>query len=142
MKTQRCRATVVRRCAMPKANGTDRPLGMPALEDTLGPLVCATRCTAISAQDFLAGSDGSRPGRGALEAVCGIVVSAGAGGAGAGAASGAAGAGAGGGAATSPVVLSVVVLVVIAAVADTVVKPTSLRSITSPLRFLARTTIL
>ena len=69
VQTKRSRATVLRRCAMPKANGTDRPLGMPALEDTLGPLACATRCTAISAQDFLAGSDGSRPGRGALEAV-------------------------------------------------------------------------
>jgi hypothetical protein len=32
------------------------------------PLACAQRCTAIEAQDGLAGRDGSRPGRGALEA--------------------------------------------------------------------------
>ena len=31
LHTQRSRATLVRRCVIPKANGTDRPLGMPAL---------------------------------------------------------------------------------------------------------------
>jgi hypothetical protein len=41
VKTKRSRATLVRRCDMPNANGTDRPRGMPALDDTLVPLACA-----------------------------------------------------------------------------------------------------
>jgi hypothetical protein len=54
---------------MPQANGTARPLGLPALEATRAPLACATRLTAIEEPDWLAGRDGSRAGRGALEAV-------------------------------------------------------------------------
>jgi retron-type reverse transcriptase len=69
LQAQRYRATLVRRCDMPKANGQDRPLGIPAREDPLVPLACATRLTASSAQDVLAGRDGYRPGRGALDAV-------------------------------------------------------------------------
>src|SRR5215467_7871783 len=42
---------------------------MPALEEKLVPWACATLLTAIDAQDCLVCSDGSRPGRGALEAV-------------------------------------------------------------------------
>jgi RNA-directed DNA polymerase len=41
VKTKRYRATLVRRCDMPKANGTARPLGIPALDDKLGQLACA-----------------------------------------------------------------------------------------------------
>ena len=41
LKTQRYRAKGVRRGDMPKANGTARPLGMPALEDQLVQLACA-----------------------------------------------------------------------------------------------------
>src|SRR5712691_10978880 len=52
-----------------KPTATARPLGMPALEDTLGQLAGAKLLTALSAQDFLDGRDGSRAGRGALEAV-------------------------------------------------------------------------
>ena len=57
-KTKRSRAPVVRRGALPQATGTARPLGIPALEATLVPLACATRCTAISGQALLAGRDG------------------------------------------------------------------------------------
>ena len=41
--TQRSRTTRVRRCDMPTANGTDRPLGMPALADKLVQRAGATR---------------------------------------------------------------------------------------------------
>src|SRR5207253_1895504 len=58
LQAPRSRATVVRRCALPKAHGTARPRGIPALADTLGHLACATRLTAISAQDVLACSAG------------------------------------------------------------------------------------
>jgi len=69
LQTKRYRTTVVRRGDMPKANGTERPRGRPALEDQRVPLACAKLLTAISAQDFLECSYGYRPGRGALEAV-------------------------------------------------------------------------
>jgi hypothetical protein len=42
---------------------------MPALEETLGPLACAKRLRARSAPEVLACRDGSRSGRGALDAV-------------------------------------------------------------------------
>ena len=42
---------------------------MPALEDKRVQLACAKLLTAIDAQDFRDGSDGYRPGRGALDAV-------------------------------------------------------------------------
>ena len=69
LQTQRDRATRVRRCSIPKENGSARPRGIPALEDTLGQLACAKLLMALSEQDCLARSSGSRPGRGAVEAV-------------------------------------------------------------------------
>jgi RNA-directed DNA polymerase len=69
LQAQRYRATLVRRCSIPKAHGQERPLGIPAREDTLVQLACAKRLTAISAQDFLECRYGYRPGRGALDAV-------------------------------------------------------------------------
>jgi retron-type reverse transcriptase len=41
LQTNRYRAKLVRRCYIPKENGTERPLGLPALEDKLVQLACA-----------------------------------------------------------------------------------------------------
>jgi retron-type reverse transcriptase len=69
LKTHRYRAKLVRRCYSPKANGTERPFGLPALEDNLVQLACAKLLRAIYEQDLLACRYGDRPGRGGLEAV-------------------------------------------------------------------------
>jgi RNA-directed DNA polymerase len=69
LKAPRYRAQWVRRCSMPKENGQVRALGMPALEDKRVQLACAKLLTALYAQDFRDCRYGSRPGRGAVEAV-------------------------------------------------------------------------
>jgi RNA-directed DNA polymerase len=68
-KPQRDRATRVRRHDMPTGDGPQRPLGMPAGEDTLRLRAVARRREALYAQDFLRCRDGARPEVGALDAV-------------------------------------------------------------------------
>jgi RNA-directed DNA polymerase len=58
LKQQRYRATLVRRPDMPKGDGTQRPLGMPAVEEKRLPLAVARLLEAIDAQDCLRCSEG------------------------------------------------------------------------------------
>jgi len=69
LKAKGYRAKLVRRCDIPKENGAERPLGIPALEEKLVQRAGAKLFTAIYEQDFLECSYGYRPGRGALDAV-------------------------------------------------------------------------
>src|SRR5712691_4310058 len=69
LKQKRYRAKLVRRHSIPKGDGTQRPLGIPAVEDKLLQLAVARLLEAIDEQDFLRCRYGSRPNIGALDAV-------------------------------------------------------------------------
>ncbi len=69
LKQKRYRAKLVKRHYIPKSNGRQRPLGLPALEDKLVQTAVSRLLEAIYEQEFLPNSFGYRPGVGAKDAV-------------------------------------------------------------------------
>jgi len=69
LKEKRYKAKLVRRVYIPKSDGRQRPLGIPALEEKLVQSAAARILNAIYEQDFLTCSFGYRPRVGPLDAV-------------------------------------------------------------------------
>ena len=73
LKRKRYRAKLIKRQYVPKENGKQRPLGIPALEDKILQKGVSLILTAIYEQDFLDCSYGYRLGMGAKDAVSDLV---------------------------------------------------------------------
>jgi RNA-directed DNA polymerase len=69
IKSGRYQAPPVRRAFIPKADGTQRPLGIPTFEDKVAQRAIAMALEAVYEQDFLACSFGFRPGRSTHQAL-------------------------------------------------------------------------
>ena len=69
LKKKQYHAKLVRRKYIPKGDGKERALGIPAIEDKLLQLAVTRILEAIYEQDFLRCSYGYRPNVGALDAV-------------------------------------------------------------------------
>jgi len=69
LKSQTYRAQPLRRVYIPKEDGTQRAISIPALEDKIVQKATVRLLNAIFEVDFLSGSYGSRPGRNAHQAL-------------------------------------------------------------------------
>ena len=69
IKSGRYHAPPVRRAYIPKADGTQRMLGIPTFEDKVAQRAVTMMLEAVYEQDFLPCSYGFRPGRSAHQAL-------------------------------------------------------------------------